>query len=346
MSLKKRLLDILYRAADRNDDIFSQWGKGMTHDRGAHDHHNHSHGHGHSHAPANFTRAFAIGLILNLGFVGAEAFYGLLAHSIALIADAGHNLSDVLGLALAWGAVILSQRPASRRHTYGWRRSSILAAFLNAVFLFVVTGGIAWEAIQRFWMSGNVQGEIVIWVALVGIAINTATALLFMSGRKGDMNIRAAFLHMAADALVSVGVVLAGIGILATGWQWLDPAFSLIVSAVIIVNTWQLLKESFNLALDAVPENVDERAVRAFLLERPGVQQIHDLHIWGMSTTEVALTAHLIMPTGHPGDDFLASICKELHDHFRIEHTTIQIELGDTAELCQLDCDRQFVPNL
>jgi cobalt-zinc-cadmium efflux system protein len=220
-----------------------------------------------------------------------------------------------------------------------------LAAFFNAVFLFVVTGGIAWEAIQRFWTPGNVQGEVIIWVALVGIAINTATALLFMSGRKGDMNIRAAFLHMAADALVSAGVVLAGIGILATGWQWLDPAFSLIVSAVIIINTWQLLKESFNLALDAVPENVDERAVRTFLLERPGVEQIHDLHIWGMSTTEVALTAHLIMPTGHPGDEFLASVCQELHDHFRIEHTTIQIELGDVGAFCQLDCDRQFVPH-
>jgi cobalt-zinc-cadmium efflux system protein len=317
----------------------------LTHDHEGHNHHDHdhNHSHGHSHAPASFTRAFAIGLILNLGFVGVEAFYGLLAHSIALIADAGHNLSDVLGLALAWGAAILSRRPPSRRHTYGWRRSSILAAFFNAVFLFVVTGGIAWEAIQRFRAPGNVQGEVIIWVALVGIAINTATALLFMSGRKGDINIRAAFLHMAADALVSAGVVLAGIGILATGWQWLDPAFSLIVSAIIIVNTWQLLKESFNLALDAVPESVDERAVRA--LERPGVEQIHDLHIWGMSTTEVALTAHLIMPTGHPGDDFLTHLCKELHDHFRIEHSTIQIELGNAAESCSLNCDRHVLPH-
>jgi cobalt-zinc-cadmium efflux system protein len=307
-----------------------------------HDHsheHPQSHGHSHSHAPANFSRAFAIGLILNLGFVGVEVFYGLLAHSIALIADAGHNLSDVLGLGLAWGAAILSRRPPSRRHTYGWRRSSILAAFFNAVFLLVVTGGIAWESIQRFREPGQVQGGVIIWVALVGIAINTITALLFMSGRKGDMNIRAAFLHMAADALVSAGVVLAGIGILATGWQWLDPAFSIIVSIVIIVNTWQLLKESFSLALDAVPESVDEQAVRTFLLERPGVAQIHDLHIWGMSTTEVALTAHLLMPTGHPGDEFLSQVCKALHDHFRIEHSTLQIELGDAAESCALNCD-------
>jgi cobalt-zinc-cadmium efflux system protein len=316
----------------------------MTDHHEGHAHHDHSHGHnhGHSHAPANFSQAFAIGLVLNIGFVGIEFFYGVIAHSISLIADAGHNLSDVLGLALAWGAAILSRRPPSRRHTYGWRRSSILAAFLNAVFLFVVTGGIAWEAIQRFHDPGNVQGGVIIWVALVGIAINTATALLFMSGRKGDMNIRAAFLHMAADALVSAGVVLAGIGILATGWRWLDPVFSLVVSAVIIINTWQLLKESFNLAVDAVPEGVDERAVRTFLLERPGVEQIHDLHIWAMSTTEVALTAHLIMPKGHPGDDFLAFVCKELHDHFRIEHSTIQIELGDAAESCLLNCDRQF----
>jgi cobalt-zinc-cadmium efflux system protein len=311
----------------------------MTQHHKDHEHHSHSNSHAHSHAPANFSRAFAIGLILNIGFVGVEFFYGLLAHSIALIADAGHNLSDVLGLGLAWGAAILSRRPPSRRHTYGWRRSSILAAFFNAVFLLVVTGGIAWESIQRFQEPGAVQGGVIIWVALVGIVINTVTALMFVSGRKGDMNIRAAFLHMAADALVSAGVVLAGIGILATGWQWLDPAFSLVVSIVIIVNTWQLLKESFSLALDAVPESVDERAVRAFLLERVGVTQIHDLHIWGMSTTEVALTVHLVVPTGHPGDEFLAQVSQELHDHFRIEHSTIQIELGDAAESCTLNCD-------
>lgn len=315
----------------------------MTQHHKDHDHHSHSHSHSnshaHSHTPANFSRAFAVGLVLNIGFVGVEFFYGLLAHSIALIADAGHNLSDVLGLGLAWGAAVLSRRPPSRRHTYGWRRSSILAAFFNAVFLLIVTGGIAWESIQRFQEPGAVQGGVIIWVALVGIVINTVTALMFMSGRKGDMNIRAAFLHMAADALVSAGVVLAGIGILATGWQWLDPAFSLVVSIVIVVNTWQLLKESFSLALDAVPESVDERAVRAFLLERPGVTQIHDLHIWGMSTTEIALTVHLLMPTGHPGDDFLAQVCQELHDHFRIEHSTIQIELGDAAEFCTLNCD-------
>lgn len=297
--------------------------------------HNHA-GHEHS-GHANFSRAFAISLTLNLGFVGVEFFYGLLANSIALIADAGHNLSDVLGLVLAWGATLLARRPPSRRHTYGWRRSSILAAFLNAVFLLVVTGGIAWESIQRFRNPGEIQGGTIIGVAAVGIAINTATALLFMSGRKGDLNIRAAFLHMVADALVSVGVVLAGIGILTTGWLWLDPASSLIISAVIIINTWQLLKESFNLAIDAVPPNIDERAVRAYLVERPGVAQIHDLHIWGMSTTEAALTAHLVMPAGHPGDKFLIQVCQDLHEHFGIEHVTVQIEVGDSDHSCNLD---------
>lgn len=302
----------------------------------AHNHAGHDHS-GHSHAPANFSRAFAISLTLNLGFVSVEFFYGLLANSIALVADAGHNLSDVLGLVLAWGATLLARRPPSRRHTYGWRRSSILAAFLNAVFLLIVTGGIAWESIQRFRNPGEIQGGTIISVAAVGIAINTATALLFMSGRKGDLNIRAAFLHMVADALVSVGVVLAGIGILTTGWLWLDPASSLIISTVIIINTWQLLKESFNLAIDAVPPNIDERAVRTYLVERPGVAQIHDLHIWGMSTTEAALTAHLVMPAGHPGDKFLIQVCQDLHEHFGIEHVTVQIEVGDSDHLCNLD---------
>lgn len=314
---------------------------------GKHEHghgHDHSHGHGHSHGVSNFSNAFAIGLALNLGFVGVEVFYGLVSNSIALIADAGHNLSDVLGLALAWGASILSRRPPSRRHTYGWRRSSILAAFFNAVFLMFVTGGIAWESVQRFNRPDSVEGGVIIWVSLLGIAINTITALMFMSGRKGDMNIRAAFLHMAADALVSAGVTLAGIGILITGWQWLDPAFSLVISAVIILSTWQLLKESFSLAVDAVPPGIDERAVRTYLMEKPGVAQIHDLHIWGMSTTEVALTAHLVMPSGHPGDEFLAQTCEELHDYFRIKHSTLQIELGNAAASCALACDDHALP--
>lgn len=303
--------------------------------------HSHAgHGHGHQHHPPSYSRAFAIALTLNLGFVGIEAVYGLLANSIALIADAGHNLSDVLGLVLAWGASLLARRQPSHRYTYGWRRSSILAAFMNAVFLLVVTGGIAWEALTRISRPGEVQGETVIIVAGIGIVINTLTALLFLSGRKQDLNIRAAFLHMAADALISLGVVLAGIAILVTQWVWLDPAFSLVISALIVVNTWQLLKDSFNLAIDAVPENIEPLAVRTYLSERPGVAQIHDLHIWAMSTTETALTAHLVMPSGHPGDYFLAQTGKELHDHFGIEHVTLQIELDDSSHRCALASDQ------
>jgi len=313
----------------------------MAHNHGGHGHqhrgHNHG-GHGHQHG-GNYNRAFAISLVLNLAFVVTEFVYGLLANSIALIADAGHNLSDVLGLVLAFGASLLSRRKPSRRYTYGWRRSSILAAFLNAASLLVVTGGIAWEAIQRFRDPGPVAGGIIIGVAAVGFAINTGTAVLFMSGRKGDINIRAAFLHMAADAMVSFGVVLAGIVILFTRWSWLDPTFSLAISGLIIVNTWQLLKDSFNLAIDAVPDWIDEHAVRTYLGKRSGVAQVHDLHIWGISTTEAALTAHLVMPCGHPGDDFLAQTCKELHDHFGIEHATIQVEIGDLNHPCALTAD-------
>ncbi|MBW4582739.1 MAG: cation diffusion facilitator family transporter [Tildeniella nuda ZEHNDER 1965/U140] len=310
----------------------------MTHHHAGHDHHHgHNHtGHAHHHAPANFSRAFAIGLTLNLGFVCLEVIFGYLANSVALLADAGHNLSDVLGLVLAWGASVLARRQPSSRYTYGWRRSSILAAFLNAIFLLVVTGGLAWEAIQRFSKPDAVQGEIVIIVAAIGIVINTVTALMFMSGRQQDLNLRAAFMHMAADAVVSFGVVLAGIGILVTHWLWLDPAFSLVISALIIVGTWQLLKDSFNLAIDAVPEAIDERAVKAYLAERPGVEQVHDLHIWGMSTTETALTAHLVIPDGHPGDAFLVHLCEALQAQFGIAHTTIQIELSSSACTCTL----------
>lgn len=311
-----------------------------NHGHGHHGHKHHGHGHhGHGHGAVNYGRAFAIGLTLNLGFVFTEAIYGILAHSVALLADAGHNLSDVLGLVLAWGASILARRKPSRRYTYGWRRSSILAAFLNATFLLLVTGGIAWEAIQRFSEPVPVAGGTIIGVAVVGVVINTATALMFMSGRKRDLNIRAAFLHMAADAMVSLGVVLAGIAILVTGWLWLDPAISLLISAVVIVGTWQLLKDSFNLAIDAVPAGIDLLAVRTYLAERPGVAQVHDLHIWGMSTTETALTAHLVMPRGYPGDAFLAQTCKELHDHFGIEHATLQVEVGDPNHPCALAPD-------
>jgi cobalt-zinc-cadmium efflux system protein len=305
----------------------------------AHDH-NHRHGHhGHQHGPADYSRAFAIGTALNVGFVLIEVFYGIAAHSVALLADAGHNLSDVLSLVLAWGASVLTRRQPSHRYTYGLRRSSILVALLNAIILLVAMGGITWEAIQRFRDPSPVAGETVIAVATVGIVINTITALMFLSGRKQDLNIQGAFLHMAADAVVSLGVVLAGIAIVTTGWLWFDPVISLIIVAVVVIGTWQLLQDSVNLALDAVPEGIEPLAVRIYLAELPDVAQVHDLHIWAMSTTETALTAHLVIPTGYPGDAFLAQTCKELHDKFGIEHTTLQVETGDPSHPCSLEPD-------
>lgn len=296
----------------------------------------HNHSHGHNHGTSNYNRAFIVSVALNTGFVVIEATYGILANSLALLADAGHNLSDVLGLLLAWGASVLVRRRPTARRTFGLRRSSILAALLNAAFLLIVSGGIGWEAIQRFRTPSDVAGGTVIVVAAIGIAVNTISALMFLSGRKNDLNIRGAFLHLAADAAVSLGVVLAGVAIVVTGWQWLDPAVSLGVTAVIVVGTWQLFWESFNLVLDAVPEGIEPLAVRTYLAERPGVAHVHDLHIWAMSTTEVALTVHLVTPDEHPGDAFLAQVCQELHEHFGIEHTTIQIELGDSDSICAL----------
>ncbi|MDX2212249.1 MAG: cation diffusion facilitator family transporter, partial [Oculatellaceae cyanobacterium bins.114] len=241
---------------------------------------------------------------------------------------------------LAWGASLLGQKQPTHRYTYGLRGSSILVSLLNAVLLLLAMGAIAWEALQRIGHPEPIAGGTVIWVAVVGIVINTITALLFMSGRHGDLNIRGAFLHMAADAGVSAGVVLAGITIVLTGWQWVDPVVSLIIVAVVVVGTWQLLKDSVNLALGAVPEGIEPLAVRTFLAERPGVTEVHDLHIWAMSTTETALTAHLIMPEGHPGDDFLLNLCHELHEHFGVGHPTIQIEIGDAQQSCPLAPDR------
>jgi cobalt-zinc-cadmium efflux system protein len=305
----------------------------------SHDHHAHSHGHHHHHhhhAAPNYGRAFAIGIALNLAYVAAQAGFGLAAGSLALLADAGHNLGDVLGLGLSWGAALLGRRGPSGRFTYGFRSSSILAALANALILLVVTGGIAWEAIRRLSHPVPVSGGIVAVVAAVGIVVNGVTALLFARGRSGDLNLRSAFLHMAADAVVTAGVVVAGILIALTGFLWLDPAVSLIVSAVIVYGTWDLVKQALNLALDAVPHDVDAAAVRAHLLALPGVTAIHDLHIWGMSTTETALTCHLVMPAGHPGDAALAQIAHELEHRFRIQHATMQIELGDSAEACVL----------
>jgi cobalt-zinc-cadmium efflux system protein len=314
--------------------------RGLARAGSAHDHgHDHdSHQHGHHHGPADYGRAFAIGVTLNVALVAAQATYGVLANSVALLADAAHNLSDVLGLLLAWGATVLARRLPSNRFTYGLRSSSILAALANGAFLLLATGGIAWEAIQRFTHPEPVAGTTVIGVAALGIVVNGATALLFMSGRKGDLNIRGAFLHMAADAVVSVGVVLAGIGIVYTGWLWLDPVTSLAIGVVIVAGTWGLLRDSVRLALHAVPEGIETERVRAYLAGVPGVVEVHDLHIWGMSTTDNALTAHLVMPTGYPGDALVAGITEQLHERFNIGHATIQVET-DTSRACALAPD-------
>src|SRR5712691_1510500 len=291
--------------------------------------------HEHEHRTAHDGRAFAVGIVLNLGFVVVEFIYGQLAHSLALVADAGHNLSDVVALLLAWGAMVLARRRPTPGRTYGMRRSSILAALVNAVVLLVSVGAIAWETVRRFGAPSPVAEKTVIWVAAIGIVINAGTALLFLSGRKGDLNIRGAFLHMAADAGVSLGVVLAGVAILATGWWWLDPVVSLVIVGVILIGTWDLLRDAVNLALDAVPEGVDLPGVRQYLAGLPNVVDVHDLHIWGMSTTETALTAHLVMTAAVCDDAFLARIEGELHHLFGIEHTTIQVETGNPAYPCR-----------
>jgi len=292
-------------------------------------HHNHPHphsAHGHSHAPASFGRAFAIGITLNAVYVVIQVLFGIAAHSLALVADAGHNFGDVLGLVLAWWASHLTSQPATDRRTYGLRRSSILAALTNAIFLLIAVGGISWEAIRRFGNQTDVAGSIVIWVAAVGIVINLGTALLFQSGSHSDLNIRGVFMHLAADAAVSFGVVIAGIIILFTGWRWLDPAVSLLISAIIVYGTWGLLRDSFNMALDAVPPGVDVAAVREYLTGVPGVTNAHHLHIWALSTTETALTVHLVKPDPANDDGVLSLIHQELEERFHIGHATIQFE--------------------
>ncbi len=299
-------------------------------------HHEHAHGHGHSHAPKDFGRAFLFGIILNSGFVVAEAFYGVLGNSVALLADAGHNLSDVLSLLLAWGASILVKRIPSKRFTYGLHSTSILTAVINAVLLLVVTGGIAWEAILRFRHPSAVDGTTVIVVAAFGVAINLGTALLFMAGRKGDLNVRGAFTHMAADAAISLGVVIAGFTIVYTGWLWLDPVVSLVISILIVIGTWGLFRDSLNLALHAVPAGIDSDKVHDYLASIEGVSEVHDLHIWAMSTTETALTVHLVMPAGYPSDAFRSAVVDVLLDRFKIAHPTIQIEINDTPHSCKL----------
>ncbi|MDQ0199036.1 cation diffusion facilitator family transporter [Neobacillus ginsengisoli] len=299
--------------------------------------HHHHHHHGHSHSPANYGFAFGFGIILNTIYIIVEIIYGFLGDSLSLLADAGHNVSDVLGLVIAWIAVWLGKKAPSEKRTYGYKRSSILSALFNAVFLLVAIGAIALEAIQRFSDPQPVAGKTVIIVALIGIVINTLTALLFMSGRKNDLNIRGAFMHMAADAVVSLGVVVAGFVIIWTGWQWLDPLVSLVISIVILFGTWGLLKESINLSLDAVPEGIDIRKIKNYLRNIPTVLEVHDLHVWGMSTTEAALTVHLIRSEIENNDELLQKLTRELHDQFGIEHATIQIEKGTFA--CSLQPD-------
>jgi cobalt-zinc-cadmium efflux system protein len=298
--------------------------------------HAHGQAYGHQHGPARYDRAFAIGIGLNLAYVVVEAVFGFISGSLALIADAGHNLSDVAGLALAWGAAWLSRRDPTERRTYGYRRSSILASLANAVLLLVAVGAIGLEAARRLLDPQPVESTTILWVAAVGVVVNAGTALLFMSGRKGDLNIRGAFLHMAADAGVTVGVIAAALLIGWTGWLWVDPAVSLLIVAVILVGTWGLLRDSVNLSLDAVPEGIDPRAVEACLAEQPGVAEVHDLHIWAMSTTETALTAHLVRPDTGVDDGLLDRLRRELHDRFGIEHATLQIETGDPAHPCPM----------
>ncbi|MFA6125401.1 MAG: cation diffusion facilitator family transporter [Sphingomonas sp.] len=321
-------------------------GRGTDQDHGdGHDHAEHppgaepNHGgHGHSHAPADFGRAFAIGTALNVIFVIVEATYGLIAGSVALLADAGHNLSDVLGLLIAWGAATLAKRRPKGKYTYGLHSSSILAALLNALLLLVAIGVIAVEAIRRFAEPSPVAGTTVMIVAAIGIVINGATALLFMSGRKGDLNVRGAFLHMAADAGVSAGVVLAGLAIVLTGQTWIDPVTSLVIVAVVAIGTWGLLRDSVNMSLQAAPSGLEPARISAFLRKQRGVKGVHDLHVWPMSTTETALTVHLLVPDGYPGDAFTAEIVESLKERFGIDHATIQIETDPDAD-CPLESD-------
>ena len=296
-----------------------------------HDHDGHGHSHaGHSHAPASFGMAFAIGTALNLGFVVVEAVFGFLGNSVALLADAGHNLGDGLGLVMAWGAYVLSRRRPTAAYTFGLGQSSILAALFNALLLLLAVGAIAWEAVQRLIQPQPVVAGIVMAVAALGIVVNGATAMLFASGRKGDLNVHAAFMHMLADAGVSAAVVVAGFVISLTGWLWVDPMVSLVVNAVILFATWGILRQAVTMAVAGVPDSVDLAAVKRHLASMPGVSDVHDLHIWPLSTTETALSCHLVMPDGHPGDAFLVEAGVELKQHFRIGHPTFQIETDPT----------------
>jgi cobalt-zinc-cadmium efflux system protein len=312
----------------------------MKHHDHDHDHdHHHGHGHGHHHhhpAPGDNNRAFAVSVALNAAFVVIEFAYGFIANSTALMADAGHNLSDVLGLLLAWGAAMLAKSKPDGRYTYGLRSSSILAALANALLLMVACGAIAWEAVLRFAHPPVVAGLTVSIVAGIGVLVNGFSAWLFMAGRKGDLNVRGAYLHMAADAVISLAVVVAGLVVVYTGWTWLDPAASLAIVVVIVIGTWSLLRESVQLVLAAVPANINLEKVSRFLEQLPGVSEVHDLHIWAMSTTEAALTAHIVMPGGYPGDAVLDTVVDQLRHDFGLHHCTLQVEEGTTDHGCVL----------
>jgi len=296
-----------------------------------------SHDHSHHHKINNYNRSFAIGITLNILFVIIEVFYGLYADSLALIADAGHNLSDVLSLILAWGASYLATKNPTSTRTYGLRKVTIMASLVSAILLLFALGAIAWESIERLSDPQEVNGTVIIIVAAIGVVINTATALLFVKGQKHDLNIRAAYLHMAADAAISLGVVIAGIAIMLTGWLWLDPLLSIMIVVVILLGTWGLLKDSVNLSIDAVPQNVDMQEIKAYLLGLKNISDLHDLHIWALSTTEVALTVHLVTTDNVINNDFLKEIQEHLHHHFNISHATIQIEFHDSDYLCMLN---------
>jgi cobalt-zinc-cadmium efflux system protein len=298
--------------------------------------HDHDNGHRHAHAPADFSRAFAIGTTLNLIFVLVEGGYGFMANSLALMADAGHNLSDVMALLLAWGSMIMARRGATSRHTYGFKKGTILVSLGSALFLYAAIGIILWEAVGRLRAPAEVNGMAITVVAAIGVVINTATALLFIAGRKDDLNIKGAFLHMAADAAVSAGVVVAGLTIAATGWNWLDPLISIAIALVVLIAGWGLLKDSLHLTMAGVPAHIEAEAVLDYLTGLPGVQCVHDLHIWAASTTETVLTAHLVMPKG--GDDaFLHETAEHLRHDFAIHHTTLQIEVADAGGICHIN---------
>lgn len=293
--------------------------------------------HNTDHRHIRYNKIFGIGVALNLGFVIFEAVFGFLSDSLSLLADAGHNLGDVLGLLLAWGAHLLSARSSSDRRTYGWKSTTMLAALINAIIILVAVGGIAWEAIRRFNDPQPVEGLTIGYVAALGVLINSATAALFIADRKRDLNIRGAFLHMAADAGVSLGVVIAGLGIITTGWFWIDPVVSLIIAVVILIGTWRLLIDSVNLVLQAVPGGIDIKEVEKYLSDVPGVEAVHDLHVWAMSTTETALTAHIVKPALDDDDAMLAKIRAEICSRFGIQHVTLQVERSSALIDC-IDC--------